>query len=38
MVEAGYVENVRQAFNKYLGDDGPAYARLILIPNKHFLW
>ncbi|CAL4938009.1 unnamed protein product [Urochloa decumbens] len=27
MVEAGYVENVRQAFNKYLGDDGPAYAR-----------
>uniref|UniRef100_A0A0A9E1Y1 Protein trpH n=1 Tax=Arundo donax TaxID=35708 RepID=A0A0A9E1Y1_ARUDO len=27
MVEAGHVENVRQAFNKYLGDDGPAYAR-----------
>jgi len=27
MVEAGYVENVRQAFNKYLADDGPAYAR-----------
>ncbi|KAJ1298416.1 hypothetical protein BS78_01G451500 [Paspalum vaginatum] len=27
MVEAGYVENIRQAFNKYLGDDGPAYAR-----------
>ncbi|XP_062210191.1 uncharacterized protein LOC133911796 [Phragmites australis] len=27
MVEAGYVENVRQAFNKYLGDDGPAYSR-----------
>ncbi|GJN08810.1 hypothetical protein PR202_ga26767 [Eleusine coracana subsp. coracana] len=27
MVEAGYVENVRQAFNKYIGDDGPAYAR-----------
>nr|CAB3501757.1 unnamed protein product [Digitaria exilis] len=27
MVEAGYVENVRQAFNKYLGNDGPAYAR-----------
>lgn len=26
LVEAGYVENVRQAFNKYLGDDGPAYA------------
>lgn len=27
MVEMGYVENLRQAFNKYLGDDGPAYAR-----------
>ncbi|KAL5210230.1 hypothetical protein ABZP36_005853 [Zizania latifolia] len=26
MVEVGYVENVRQAFNKYIGDDGPAYA------------
>ncbi|VAI08893.1 5'-3' exoribonuclease-like [Triticum dicoccoides] len=26
LVEAGYVDNVRQAFNKYLGDDGPAYA------------
>uniref|UniRef100_A0A804UFG0 RRM domain-containing protein n=1 Tax=Zea mays TaxID=4577 RepID=A0A804UFG0_MAIZE len=27
MVEMGHVENLRQAFNKYLGDDGPAYAR-----------
>lgn len=27
LVEMGYVENLRQAFNKYLGDDGPAYAR-----------
>ncbi|GJN30547.1 hypothetical protein PR202_gb18860 [Eleusine coracana subsp. coracana] len=27
MVEAGHVENVRQAFNKYIGDDCPAYAR-----------
>uniref|UniRef100_A0A453IS92 Polymerase/histidinol phosphatase N-terminal domain-containing protein n=1 Tax=Aegilops tauschii subsp. strangulata TaxID=200361 RepID=A0A453IS92_AEGTS len=26
LVEAGYVDNVRQAFNKYLGNDGPAYA------------
>uniref|UniRef100_A0A0D9VQL1 Polymerase/histidinol phosphatase N-terminal domain-containing protein n=1 Tax=Leersia perrieri TaxID=77586 RepID=A0A0D9VQL1_9ORYZ len=26
MVEVGHVENVRQAFNKYIGDDGPAYA------------
>ncbi|XP_006649539.1 5'-3' exoribonuclease [Oryza brachyantha] len=26
MVEMGHVENVRQAFNKYIGDDGPAYA------------
>jgi len=33
MVEAGYVENVRQAFNKYLGNDGPAYARLFLHPK-----
>jgi hypothetical protein len=36
MVEAGYVENVRQAFNKYLGDDGPAYARLLLHPKLAF--
>ena len=34
MVEAGYVENVRQAFNKYLADDGPAYARLTLHPKS----
>ncbi|KAL5992341.1 hypothetical protein ACLOJK_013258 [Asimina triloba] len=26
MVEAGHVENVRQAFNRYLYDGGPAYA------------
>ncbi|KAJ3700507.1 hypothetical protein LUZ61_004212 [Rhynchospora tenuis] len=26
MVEAGYVENLRQAFSKYLYDGGPAYA------------
>lgn len=26
MVEAGHVESVREAFNKYLYDDGPAYA------------
>jgi 3',5'-nucleoside bisphosphate phosphatase len=26
MVDAGHVENTRQAFNKYLYDDGPAYA------------
>lgn len=26
MVEAKYVENLKQAFNKYLYDDGPAYA------------
>ncbi|KAM0910265.1 hypothetical protein ACQ4PT_014259 [Festuca glaucescens] len=26
LVEAGYVDNVREAFNKYLGNDGPAYA------------
>ena len=26
MVEAGYVENLRQAFNRYLHDGGPAYA------------
>ncbi|KAJ4790174.1 polymerase/histidinol phosphatase-like [Rhynchospora pubera] len=26
MVEAGYVENIRQAFSKYLYDGGPAYA------------
>ncbi|KAL6867685.1 hypothetical protein ACP4OV_015709 [Aristida adscensionis] len=26
MLEAGYVENIRQAFNKYIGDDGPAYS------------
>ena len=34
MVEAGYVENARQAFNKYLADDGPAYARLTLHPKS----
>jgi hypothetical protein len=33
MVEMGHVENLRQAFNKYLGDDGPAYARLLLHPK-----
>ncbi|KAL6911505.1 hypothetical protein ACP4OV_000310 [Aristida adscensionis] len=26
MVEAGYVENIRQAFSRYLYDGGPAYA------------
>jgi predicted metal-dependent phosphoesterase TrpH len=26
LVEAGYVDNVREAFNKYLGNDGHAYA------------
>lgn len=26
MVEAGYVENLRQAFARYLYDGGPAYA------------
>jgi predicted metal-dependent phosphoesterase TrpH len=26
MVEMGHIENIRQAFNKYIGDDGPAYA------------
>ncbi|KAJ4767622.1 DNA polymerase III PolC-type [Rhynchospora pubera] len=26
MVKAGHVEDIRQAFNKYLYDDGPAYA------------
>ncbi|CAH8386823.1 unnamed protein product [Eruca vesicaria subsp. sativa] len=26
LLEAGYVENLRQAFTKYLHDDGPAYA------------
>ncbi|KAK1652405.1 hypothetical protein QYE76_070210 [Lolium multiflorum] len=26
LVEAGYVDNVREAFNKYIGNDGPAYA------------
>ncbi|XP_077214198.1 polymerase/histidinol phosphatase-like protein [Tasmannia lanceolata] len=26
MVEAGHVENLKQAFNKYLHDGGPAYA------------
>ncbi|KAF3326419.1 PHP domain-containing protein [Carex littledalei] len=26
MVDAGHVENIKQAFNKYLYDDGPAYA------------
>ncbi|KAK8966293.1 hypothetical protein KSP40_PGU010842 [Platanthera guangdongensis] len=27
MVEAGYVENLKQAFSRYLYDDGPAYAK-----------
>lgn len=27
MVEAGYVENLKQAFSKYLYDGGPAYAK-----------
>ncbi|KAI0507042.1 hypothetical protein KFK09_013160 [Dendrobium nobile] len=27
MVEAGYVENLKQAFTKYLYDGGPAYAK-----------
>ena len=26
MVEAGYVDNLRQAFSRYLYDGGPAYA------------
>ena len=26
MVEAGHVENLKQAFSKYLYDGGPAYA------------
>lgn len=26
MVEAGYVENLKQAFSRYLYDGGPAYA------------
>lgn len=26
MVEAGYVENLRQAFSRYLFDGGPAYS------------
>jgi predicted metal-dependent phosphoesterase TrpH len=26
MVDAGYVENLRQAFSRYLYDGGPAYA------------
>jgi 3',5'-nucleoside bisphosphate phosphatase len=33
MVEMGHVENLSQAFNKYLGNDGPAYARLLLHPK-----
>ena len=27
MIEAGYVENLKQAFSRYLYDDGPAYAK-----------
>lgn len=27
MVEAGYVENLKQAFARYLFDDGPAYSK-----------
>lgn len=26
LVEAGYVENLKNAFTRYLSDDGPAYA------------
>lgn len=26
MVEAGYVENLKQAFSRYLFDGGPAYS------------
>ena len=35
MVEAGYVENIREAFDKWLGRDMPAYApRLKLSPSE----
>lgn len=27
MIEAGYVENLKQAFSRYLYNDGPAYAK-----------
>ena len=31
LLEAGYVENLRQAFTKYLHDDGPAYATYVVL-------
>lgn len=35
MCEAGYVESVREAFNRYIGNDGPAYvARKRLTPEE----
>jgi 3',5'-nucleoside bisphosphate phosphatase len=37
MVEMGHVENLRQAFNKYLDDDGLHMPGYCFIPNKHFL-
>lgn len=35
MLEAGYVESVKDAFNRYIGNDGPAYvARTRLTPEE----
>lgn len=35
MVEAGYVESVKEAFQRYIGNDGPAYvARKRLTPEE----
>ncbi len=35
MLEAGYVESVKDAFNRYIGNDGPAYvARTRLSPEQ----
>jgi len=35
LLEAGYVESVRDAFNRYIGNDGPAYvARARLSPEE----
>ncbi len=35
MLEAGYVESVKDAFNRYIGNDGPAYvARTRLSPEE----
>lgn len=40
LLEAGYVENLRQAFTKYLYDGGPAYCTYVLLlpPLWLILW